>query len=82
MKTINLSFKDEAINTLLLEAHEGGIILKSFDGREFILAEIDNFTTEIELTRNNDELMKLLDKRVKRSGTIPLDEVKSHLGID
>lgn len=38
-------------------------ILKSFDGHEFILTEIDDFDHEIELTRQNKALMCLLDRR-------------------
>lgn len=57
------------------------MILRSPDGREFILAEVDDFDREIELTRQNKELMALLDQRAKQTRTLPLDEVKAELGL-
>jgi hypothetical protein len=40
------------------------------NGREFILAEIDDFDREIELARKNKALMKLLDERGKQTKTL------------
>jgi hypothetical protein len=51
------------------------------DGHEFILTEVDDFDREIELMRQNKELMALLDQRGKQTETIPLDEVKATLGL-
>ena len=45
-------------------------------------AEIDDFDREIELTRQNEELMRLLDSRGREKANIPLDEAKARLGID
>jgi hypothetical protein len=45
------------------------------------VAEIDDFNREIELTRQNKELMKFLDLRAKQTKIIPLDEVKIQLGL-
>lgn len=43
--------------------------------------EVDDFNREIELTRQNKELMALLDQRGKQTKTIPLDEAKATLGL-
>ena len=67
MKTINISTKAKTINSLLRKATGGGLILRSPEGREFILAEIDDFDREIELTRQNKALMKFLDSRGKQT---------------
>ena len=81
MKTIAISKQAKAINHLLKQARQGNIILRSPDGSEFILAEIDDFSREIELTRQNKELMKLLNLRAKQTQTISLEEAKVQLGL-
>ncbi len=81
MKTITVSKRAKGINSLLKQAQRENIIVRSSDGTEFILAEIADFDREIELTRQNKELMKLLDLRAKQTRTIPIDEVKAQLGL-
>ncbi|MFN8455679.1 MAG: hypothetical protein U0401_13600 [Anaerolineae bacterium] len=82
MKTINISIKEKTINTLLKKAQKEGLILRSPDGHEFILAEIDDFNREVELTRQNQELMNFLDERGKQTKTIKAAEVKRQLGLE
>ena len=81
MKTVTISRRARGINALLEQARRRNLILRSADGHEFILAEVDDFDREIELTRQNKELMALLDQRAKQTKTIPLDEVKAELGF-
>ena len=81
MKTLKVSTKAKTINSLLKKARRGGLILRSSEGQEFILAEIDDFKREIELTRQNKALMKLLDSRAKQT-TLKASEVKKQLGLD
>ena len=82
MKTLKVSTKAKTINSLLKKAQRGGLILRSSEGQEFILAEIDDFKREIELTRQNKALMKLLDSRAKQAKTLKASEVKKQLGMD
>ena len=44
-------------------------------------AEIDDFNREIELTRKNKKLMKLLDERGKQTKTYTAAEVRAKLGL-
>jgi hypothetical protein len=81
MKTVTISRRARGINALLEQARRRNLILRSADGHEFILAEVDDFDREIELTRQNKELMELLDQRAKQTKTIPLDEVRAELGL-
>lgn len=60
----------------------GNVILRSAEGDEFILAEIDDFNREIELTRKNKQLMKLLDLRAKQKARVSLLEAKKQLRIE
>ena len=82
MKTVKVSTKAKAINSLLKKAQRGGLILRSSEGQEFIWAEIDDFNREIELTQQNKALMKLLDSRAKQLKTFKASEVRKHLGLD
>ena len=81
MKTVLVTKRSKSINDLLKQAMKQNVILRSEDGREFILAEVDDFDREIELTRQNKELMKYLDERGKEKATIPLEELEKELGL-
>ena len=81
MKTVTISPRAKTVTTLLQRAKRGGLILRSPDGDEFILAEIDDFDREIELTRRNKELMKFLDERGKQSKTLKASEVREQLRL-
>jgi len=82
MRTVNVSAKEKTINSLLRKAQRGGLILRSSEGQEFILAEISDFNREIELTRRNKTLMRLLDARGKQTKTVKTAELKKQLGLD
>lgn len=79
MRTITVSAEENRLNALLVQAIQEGLILRTSDGREFILAEIDNFDREIELTRQNKELMQLLDERGSQRATLSLAEARARL---
>jgi len=81
MKTVTISPRSRSIRELLAQASRDNLILRTPDGREFILAEIDNFTHEIELTRQNKALMRLLEARSKPKKRIPLAEARLQLGL-
>ena len=81
MKSIDLSISPATLTELLDLASQENLILKTPDGREFVLAEVDDLADEIALIRKNDELMDLLAERSKEPGKYSLAEVKSRLGI-
>jgi hypothetical protein len=81
MRTFKVSTKAKTINSLLKKARRGGLILRSSEGQEFILAEIDDFKREIELTRQNKALMKLLASRAKQTKTFKASEIRKQLGL-
>ena len=82
MKTIKISKESRAVNALLKRARHENVILRSTEGAEFILAEIDDFNREIELTRQNKHLMKLLDGRATQKASVSLADAKRILGIN
>ena len=81
MKTIRVPKQAKTVNALLKRARQENVILRSAEGDEFLLAELDDFDREIELTRENKQLMKLLDERSKEKATVSLQEAKKRLGI-
>ncbi len=81
MRVIELSKNIININEILNSAGTENIILKVSDGREFVIAEVDSFDREIELTRQNEDLMNFLDRRSGEEKTHTLEEVKQQLGI-
>ena len=50
-------------------------------GKEFVLAEADDFSREIALVRENKALMKLLAERAKEKKKYTLSEVRKKLKI-
>jgi hypothetical protein len=66
---------------LLDLAGEENVLLKTPDGREFVLAEVDDFDAEIEAVCQNQELMKLLEERSREEKTYSLAEVEKKLGL-
>jgi hypothetical protein len=82
MKTIRVSSRSRVLNGLLRQAGDENLVLRAPDGREFVLAEIDDFLREIELTRENKKLMAFLDRRGREKATVPLAEARRKLGCD
>ena len=82
MRSITVSPRARTLTALLKQAEEEDLILRTEDGRQFVLAEIDYFDREIELTRENDDLMRLLNSRGREKATISMDEAKTRLGVD
>jgi len=82
MKTIKVSKQSRTLIALLKRARRENVILRSPEGEEFVLAEIDDFNREIELTRENRQLMKLLESRAKQKVTISMEEARRQLNLD
>jgi hypothetical protein len=81
MKTIPISRRARSLYAVLDSARQENLILALPDGTEFILAEIDSFDREIEVTRQNQQLMSLLEERSKQTKRVSLIEAKKLLGL-
>ena len=82
MKTVTVTTRSKVIAALLEQAKRENLILRTPDGREYILAELDDFDREIELTRQNKTLMEFLDRRAQETSRVSLAEAKAQLGLD
>ena len=81
MKTITISRRSRSVHALLKRARKENVILRSPDGEEFILAEVDDFNREVELARQNRALMKFLDGRARQAETVSSEEARQALGM-
>ena len=82
MKTIDLSGGTHGLDDLLRLASEEGLLLRTEDGKEFVLAEVDDLEHEVALIRENPELMAFLDERFKPEKSFTEDQVREILGLD
>lgn len=82
MKTVSLLDLLAPLADLLEQAQEEALILKTPDGKEFVLAALDDFAHEVDLTRQNPALMALLDQRGQEKSTVKLSTLKAQLGLD
>lgn len=67
---------------ILAQADEDTIILKTPEGREFVLAAVDNFAQEVALVGQNEELMQFLAQRSKETKRYTLSEVREQLNAE
>lgn len=82
MKTITLTRPVSELLELLEQAGQEDIIVRLTDGREFVLAALEDFDYEIAQTRKQTAIMALLDERAKEPATIALDDLKTELGLE
>lgn len=81
MKTIELAQSNLTIIELMELAQEDTLILKKSDGTEFVLSVIDDFATEVEALRQNEEFMEFLAQRSRSTKRLSLEEARKRLGI-
>ena len=67
---------------LLRLASEDNVVLRAADGKEFLLAEMDDFSLEVALVREQPELMAFLQERSRSSRRYSIQEVRTRLGLD
>ncbi len=82
MRTIDLAGGSPSLPELLRLASENNVILRAPDGKEFLLAELDELALETMLIRQQPELMALLDQRSHGERTHSIEEVRRSLGLD
>ena len=81
MKRVDLTTERLTLAEILELAGEENIILRTSDGREFVVAEIDDFDKEIALIREQQELMEFLEQRSQETDTLTLQQVREKLGL-
>lgn len=69
MKTVDLTTQLATLEEVLSLADQENVVLRTKEGREYIVAELDDFDRELELVRQNEELMEFLARRSKGEPT-------------
>ncbi len=95
MKTVTLDTRSKILKNLLKLAQESDVLLQMVDGSQFVLHSVrdadafyvgnrEELSEEIQIARENVQLMKFLDERgtqAKQRKGIPLSEVRNQLGL-
>jgi hypothetical protein len=79
MKAIDLSTASPSLTEVLKLAGEDNVILRTTEGRQYLLAEIDDFADEVAKVGQNENLMRLLDERSEETTQFSLKEVRERL---
>jgi len=79
MKTIDVTGSGPTLPELLTLAGNEDLILRTGDGRTFVLSEIADRDGEVASIRKNEALMKLLAERSQETATFSLREVREAL---
>ncbi len=82
MKTIEVEHAAITLSELLRLASEDNVVLRAADGKEFLVAEMDDFSQEVALVREQPELMAFLQQPSRSSKRLSLSEVRAKLGLD
>jgi hypothetical protein len=82
MRTIPVKRGNNSLSRAIKMAESENVVLRTPDGREFVLAELDDFDRELELMRQNKELMAFIDKRFKEKAKYTMAEVRKMLKLD
>ncbi len=79
MKAINVSRTSPTLREVLELAGEDNVLLRTSEGRQYVLTEIDDFAEEVAKVRNNKTIMRLLGKRSKEEAPFTLSQVREEL---
>ena len=79
MKTIDVTGGGPTLPEVLTLAGDEDLILRTTDGRTFVLSEIDELDREVALIRKNEALMQLLAERSQETTKFSLREVREAL---
>ncbi|MBI4536676.1 MAG: hypothetical protein HY712_01820 [candidate division NC10 bacterium] len=81
MKTITLTKRQRGLLGLFDLATRDNLVVRTPEGREFVVAELDDFDREIELARQNNKLMAFLERRGRHRATLSVKTVRKRLGL-
>ena len=79
MKRVDLRTEKIEMTQLLGLARESTVLVIASDGREFLVAEADDFEAEVEAFRNSRRFQSFLDERVSDPSRIPIEELEKEI---
>ncbi len=79
MKTINLEEEKLDLEAVLSLARQEPVLLLTPDGKEFCIAEADDFEREVETLRGSPAFQQFLEERSKCTRRVTLEEVEAEI---
>lgn len=79
MKTIDLEKEKLDLEAVIKIACREPVLLVTPDGKEFCLAEADDFEKEVEALRGSQAFQRFLDERSACTRRIPLEEIEAEI---
>ena len=79
MKTIDLEKKKMDLAEVIKIARREPVLLVIQDGKEFCIAEADDFEKEVEALRGSQAFQRFLDGRSASVRRIPLEDIEAEI---
>jgi hypothetical protein len=79
MKTVDLTKEKLDLEAVIKIASREPILLVTPDGKEFCIAEADDFEREVEALRGSRAFQRFLDERSASTRRIPLEEIEAEI---
>jgi hypothetical protein len=81
VRTIDLAVRPAGLQEILKLADEDSLLLRTRDGKEYVLIDLEDFDQELDQTRQNQELMDALEQRSQEKGVYTLEQVREQLNL-
>jgi hypothetical protein len=82
MKTIDLAKEKLDLSEVIQMARQEPVLLVTADGKEFCIAEADDFEKEVEALRGSEAFQRFLDGRSASARRIPLEDIEAEIEKD
>lgn len=79
MRTIDLEKEPLDLEAVIKLASQEPVLLVTPEGKEFCLAEADDFEREVETLRGSQAFQRFLDERSASTKRIPLEEIEAEI---
>ena len=79
MKSVDLRSENVDLSQLLHMAERDAVLVVAEDGREFIVAEADDFDEEAEALRKSARFQSFLDRRMSDKSRIPIEDIEKEV---
>ena len=79
MKTIRVDEEKLDLQKAIDLARKEPVVLLTADGKEFMLAEADDFEREVETLRGSQAFQRFLEERSKSVSRVSLEEIEAEI---
>jgi hypothetical protein len=79
VKAVKLDEERLDLDAVIDLARKEPVLLVAADGKEFLLAEADDFDREVETLRGSQAFQQFLDERLQSTRRVPLEEIEADI---